>query len=96
MTDLLDIKNVQDELIEMERKWDSVVRELEGAEEVLEQERLNSSSLQTVSNSVVSYYKGVEGRQVKNQNVRRFKQEIGSKSARIKNAAIYSEVETTD
>ena len=39
---------MQDELVSMEKKYDSLVRDLEGAEDALEQERLSYASLQNV------------------------------------------------
>jgi hypothetical protein len=39
---------MQDELVEMEKKYDLLTRDLEGAEDALEQERLSYASLQNV------------------------------------------------
>ena len=43
---------MQDDLVNMEKKYDLLVRDIEAAEDALEQERLSFASLQNVPKSV--------------------------------------------
>lgn len=43
---------MQDEMIDMERKYNGILKEMEMVEEVLEKERLNISTIQAVSTSI--------------------------------------------
>lgn len=46
---------MQDDLVNMEKKYDLLVRDIEAAEDALEQERLSFASLQNVLKPVEQY-----------------------------------------